>query len=404
MREFIEILLKFIREDLLEKLRTWSLRRKIVLLFLIATTTLICLYRDTGRRLLMVAWNPTSIPLREADLKDLDGAITRTAKFLFTDYKDGLDTIFMPSQKYQAWNLAQIAVALEGLELSGNAFIIDRTGFLKFVQARLDTNCNCWHEIYGGEGYPKHVGATAWVVFALARLKQNATEKQIEFLLEQQHDDGFWTMFAWKDPRFASTYATAWSILALHEQLEEKLVDPEIETRIQSAIERGVAWINRVKQPGAGLWNLYPNYPKQLGQNKLSLSNSGLIIHAFHHLPQRDISRTDETLMDQLPSVLPKPNDWDELNDFINVSDSSLVKESLRCLILPWLLIAAVDTYPHIKLWQRVKALEFVENLIRELDDMDFEISQENWIAAEMLIALRQLKSNYLTLGKTVLR
>src|SRR6266700_3500485 len=152
-----------------------------------------------------------------------------------------------------AWAVAQIWLALDGLDPE----VANGGQRLRaFMSSMRDSICQCWRET---EDKLPHSLATAWVLYALAHYGQPATYEEIEDVLKRQGGTGWWAMFpSLPDEVNASTSATAWTVLALHHQLEKDLIAPEQRDAAKEAIERSTRWLTRRAVVGAARWTEYP--------------------------------------------------------------------------------------------------------------------------------------------------
>ena len=145
-----------------------------------------------------------------------------------------------------------------------------RTYFSKHTEIA----CNCWQETPDSQ---PNVAVSGWVLLALAELKSPAVESQVRFILKEQKRDGWWAVFqATDDQANASTFGTAWALIGLQTQLQNKLIPQTMEEEVSNAIGKGSSWL--IRHQGSGTrWKDYPFQEK--GANSDSLS--GLVMHAL---------------------------------------------------------------------------------------------------------------------------
>ena len=102
----------------------------------------------------------------------------------------------------------------------------------------------CWQD-NSSLGNPRNIPKTSWIIFTFAEIDIPATDTEIRFLLDQQHLDGSWSFFQITDDSpYSSTYATAWAVLALNNQLSKNLIsDPLLSNKVSKAINTGASWL-----------------------------------------------------------------------------------------------------------------------------------------------------------------
>src|SRR5271170_2039633 len=142
-----------------------------------------------------------------------------------------------PGGMYDAWTEAQLRVALDGIAT------VDDPELLLWFQGQMSGGrCWCWRQHPSSE--VGHIGATAWVLLAFSRMKQQPGESQIAFLLTNQHAAGWWPQYPSLDVEDnASTYATAPSVWALHELLRRDLIVKRQKIGVETAILLGRDWL-----------------------------------------------------------------------------------------------------------------------------------------------------------------
>jgi hypothetical protein len=283
-----------------------------------------------------------------------------------------------------AWAIAQIWLALDGLDPD----VANGGERLRaFMRSTRDSNCRCWRET---EDKPAHSLATAWVLYALAHYGQPATSEEIEEVLKRQGDTGWWAMFrsSLPDERNASTSATAWTVLALHHQLEKNLIAAEQRDGVKQAIERSVRWLTRRAVVSAARWTEYP--PEQTFERGLDyLAASALVIHTLHVVAgARDF---DNLWLDRLPQRVPGPIENEVAKGYVFLDNGQLTLDDVRHYPFPWMLRATVEAYQSGTTAQRARALLWLEEAFKSpMREEDFH--KEYWTMAETLFALRQVQ------------
>src|SRR5260370_21197459 len=104
--------------------------------------------------------------------------------------------------------------------------------------------CHCWRR--QPKSLEDHIGVTAWVLVAFSRLKHEPSRAEIEFLLNNQHSDGWRPQFPSTDQEEnASTFPTAMSVCALHELSKRALIPHQTNGACRTAIHMGTARLVR---------------------------------------------------------------------------------------------------------------------------------------------------------------
>ncbi|HKF05027.1 MAG TPA: hypothetical protein VKB49_22095, partial [Candidatus Sulfotelmatobacter sp.] len=198
---------------------------------------------------------------------------------------------------YGPWTEAQLVVSLQGDNT------ISSGEMANWFESHSGT-CACWRM---WPATPEHLGTTAWVLLALARMGARPRVEQIDFVLHNQHVAGWWSMYpASDDPRNASTYATSFSIWALAELSRRNLIDKPQEAPVVEAISRGRTWLlDNTVDGRPGLWKDYPN--GEYGEESIGVS--GVALHALHRTTGPAPIINDSDWMAHLPATLPMPKE-----------------------------------------------------------------------------------------------
>jgi hypothetical protein len=343
-----------------------------------------------ARRLVMATEHAKSIPLRGTDRDKLDSLIRQIGDFVYSAYSREFEVQNSPGKFVWAWDAAQMAVALEGINLPERR-PISRSKLLAFIARTRDPKCFCWEERPNEGDTRAHLGATAWVLFAKARLGSPAEPQELQFILASQNaHEGSWPMFPCTETYSGSTYATSWCIIALREQARRGLVREPWLTAVNTAVQAGASWLEAHRIP-QGLWTSYPSIPSL---SDTSISNSGLAVHALHagSASHREAEKTWMMLL--TPEFVPgfqseAYNSW-------YCQQQNFQREDVRYFILPWKLVATVDAYQQGTLFERARAIKAIEVIMDHGDDFLRSIKGEYFIGAENLIALRHLREGLL--------
>lgn len=284
------------------------------------------------------------------------------------------------------WTEAQLVISLQGTDT------INRDEMARWFEDR-SGKCFCWHMWTGPENQaPDHIGTTAWVLLALARMGVRPRPQEIDFILANQHVAGWWPMYpASDDPGNASTYATSFATWALAELLRRDLIDKSQEGPVKSAIHKGREWLEDNTVPGKkGMWKDYPNG----AYGEESISVSGLALHTLHRTPGPVPTANDAYWMAHLPSDLPMPKDDTSSSATVITKQFGPSADSTHHFKLPWVLIGTVDAYPAGNIVQRAHAARLFHQVSDRRDPIRDDLHGMPWLQAETLIALRYVRGD----------
>ena len=245
------------------------------------------IYRSAAAFGKIVTSAPTQIPLDTALTFKIRETSRRLAEGLRGDLNDP-DNLYPAS----AWTLAQLTAASNGM-IKIKAEVVRA-----YIRNTEEIECNCWQET--PDRLP-NVAVSGWVLFALSKLNYPATEAEVRFFLKEQKRDGWWSVFQATDNEAnASTFGTAWALIALQTQLRNKLIPQTMEEDVLNAIGKGSSWLIRHRGSGSR-WKDYPFHEN--GENSDSLS--GLVMHALHLTAPDSITQLKKDWLDNLPSKVP---------------------------------------------------------------------------------------------------
>lgn len=299
--------------------------------------------------------------------------LTQELRGSFQQLRASNDASFTP------WSVAQFSVTLN--EQDG----LDRDFLSNFFQSRMDRICNCWRET--PEKAP-HVGATSWVLYSIATHDIEVPLDSVRFLLGLQNEKGWWPLYpAQSLDQNASSYATAWAIIALN-QLNVRIRDKELDGQIGRATAKAAAWLMDSHIASRARWYDYPFGTKKVE----SLSVSGLVLHALHsRLKAKDLVALDAKWIAELPAELGSASESDLTDTYIILRNGALDFDRTRHYRLQWAMIATVDAYANATLFAKAKALAWFELMLRQ-EIVDEDVLKQNWVSSELVLALTHLR------------
>jgi serine/threonine protein kinase len=263
-----------------------------------------------------------------------------------------------------------------------------------------------------------HIAASAWGLLASMRFSSSKTitdddiDKQVGYLLAQKNAAGWWPLFpsSKNSAQVPSTYATAYSLLALNAYRKRKTKSPEV----AEAISSGRAWLLNSNVEGTVNWNDVPEKDAPSGVTaKASVGLSGLVFHVLHVLQRTEVelrlpdeqsgvgasqqvalTRLSKGWLDQLPVIPPDPAAG--VTSEINFAGETWLKDKTTNLNMPWAIIALADAYAAGDDRQKALVLEWMSKTIHDIDvalkdPKETFKSDFYYKRAELLIALRYL-------------
>jgi hypothetical protein len=251
----------------------------------------------------------------------------------------------------------------------------------RYARAQAKQPCACWPELPDRPGDPASVFISGFVLAAMASQATKASAAEIGFLLQQQHAQGSWPMFEGvKTLEYASTYTTAWALIGLHAQ--HQLADTAEQALIDAAIDRGRAWLLRVREPGAR-WRAYP----ALAGSTVSGSISGMVLHALHLLGTTSLATLDDEWLQNLPPV-PEASAVEHAY-VVTQTPLGEIHDNSEQVILPWTLAATVDAYENGGLISRARALRWIDHAVSDPGVIAGDRQKDSWTRAELLYGLQ---------------
>ena len=277
-----------------------------------------------------------------------------------------------------AWEASQMIISTTG------RLAIGEDDAVNLLNARKNSECQCYY--YNNR---QHIAASGWALLAMNKLKASPTREQIAFILDRQNPAGWWPLYypLSVSERNASTYATAYAVLALYEYLGVGVSENGDQEKIRLAIQRGQRWLIESNIDGSASWWDVPNCPEG---RKTSIGLSGLVLHVLHRTraSASDLDNLDKLWRQRLPDLLPEVSD--------NVESTAVlennIKEDAKNLKMPWAIIATTDAYAGGTDVQKEQAVNWMSDIINNIDRTLPEVTGKPYfIKAELLISLRYL-------------
>ena len=316
--------------------------------------------------------NETTIPLSTSLSKQLHETTKRLSNSLQQDITNP-----QKMNPESPWALSQAVIA------SNRIAHIDKNKIQTYFENVSSKKCNCWQEILN-DSYPSLIPASGWIIYAMAELGIPATDAEISFFLNEQHKDGWWGLFPLEGSEFASTYGTAWAVLGLQNQLSNNLVSKVLTDSVVDAISKASAWLISNRENNDSRWKNYPLSTK----GQISESISGLVLHTLNLTSSDSISQIKESWLDKIPLTVPLVSDSENYFIWIPTKDKSFQIDKFVQIKLPWLLLATIDSYSDGDFFQRIKALKWLEDTLKQKNVINADRQPDNWWRAELLLAI----------------
>jgi hypothetical protein len=283
---------------------------------------------------------------------------------------------------YSAWTEAQMVMSLPKQD------IVDTAEMSEWFQAQIGKNSKSWREF--SSNCCEHFGATGWVLLAFARMNVSPQEQQIEFVLRNQRPLGSWPNWpALGAPENASTYATAVSAWALEELSQRELIPAQQKNAARQRIGKARDWLlNNTVMGKAGRWKDYPH--GMYGVESIGVS--GFALHVLHRTPGPAPAANDRSWMANLPSELPNLTEASSSGSPVGTQDNGVLNDHTHHYALPWLVIGTADAYSQGTFPQRAQAARLFYKVGQQRETIARDLKEMPWLAAEMLLSLRELQ------------
>lgn len=281
------------------------------------------------------------------------------------------------ASQYNAWTLAQMAVALRPSDGETKEWIRAR-----MAEWRPDGAATWIESDHDPSG---KVPILTWGILAQATAIGPLDWEQVELLLSIQQDGG-WPVYV-DDDGNPSTYATAMAVIALS-AASQHAATPADALRTRQAIESAVDWLQ--KNGNDGRWRDYPSGGTvRPGTGALATYAINVGHDALGKEAESDRVRVNQSFLSVLQPV-------DVESDFSEVSGRNVISNRIdhaRVFLYPSQLLGVNRSYRSGALSQQVAALEWIEavrdNVARAKDS-----ETKPWVAAEYLWALDKVLEN----------
>jgi len=312
---------------------------------------------------------------------ELFDTLKETKKRLYLRAKQ--DTRDISNEIYTSWTTSQLIISFgKDRKKLGS---IEKSNILNKINIGKAINCPCWAELKNSNKDFHLPFVAGWISSALALLNVPLESDVFDFIIKEQSSEGWWSMFpANTDRQYASTYATAWAVMGLKDQVERHLISGYQLQEANDAISKGVTWLSSEQK--SAKWK---NYPYLVNGSEYSESISGLVLHLLNRFGSNDVDYFNKKWIDVLPNRVVTIEEVEK--PYIEIlTPSGPIFDHFQQIIMPWMLIATVDAYRSGSFWQKAKALRWLEKVLADEGFMSSD-SRMPWWRAESLIGINYI-------------
>ncbi|HXN88741.1 MAG TPA: hypothetical protein VN890_05225 [Methylocella sp.] len=287
-----------------------------------------------------------------------------------------LDLSEMSNGILTAWSTAQAVVSVSGFDIS----IVETHKIVDFINSKQTPGCECWAETSDRLRDFHSPFISGWIFCAYAEIGIPVPEGALNTLLSEQQEAGWWSTFPVnRDRQYASTYTTAWALLGLLRQKQKGYINIEKRAAVEKALTRGAHWLLSVRDHAR--WKSYP-----YSVSKESESISGLVLHVINQLLGEDAKQFNVEWLEKLPGRVILAGEAEDF--YIEIpTPAGMAFDHWEQLKMPGLTVATVDAYSSGNVFQRAKALRWLENILDD-ESVSSSDARKEWWRAEVLYSL----------------
>lgn len=250
-----------------------------------------------------------------------------------------------------------------------------------------------------------HVASSSWVLMAYAAQRKTPPPELFDFIIDMQHHDGWWPIYAGvdADDDNASVYATVTASWALLETMQTQNLSTEQKAAAAKALGKSVEWIGDSNLRQSALWRPYPE--RSAGGPSISVSGNALFLlhetNKFLGVPG-SLETPDQFWISNLTMDVPDDDGYEQSQDKISDPHGVLIgQDQTRYWLFPWKLAGSAAAYENSTLFQRAKIIRWLEAAIEHHDPSE-TVKDRQWLEAEILLALLYLQEKSVPQKTTV--
>jgi hypothetical protein len=194
-----------------------------------------------------------------------------------------------------------------------------------------------------------------------------------------------------RDDSNAAVHATAVLAIALAEARRAGVIPAPLRPRVDAALTRAVAWLNRGPSEGAR-WTDYPNDDRRTE----SLVFAAMATVASGAAGDLRDSHAADAFVRSVRPVLPAPTEILPSGAYVELANGQRFFDSYRHPVSPWVGAAAVMTYARAGPADKARLRPIIRQWLA-VDFTDENLLRQDWIAAETLflraLAFRALRA-----------
>lgn len=169
-------------------------------------------------------------------------------------------------------------------------------------------------------------------------------------------------------------------MLGIFRQKQKGYLTVDQSAAVDRALRRGVAWLVSVRDHAR-----WKSYPYSSYETEDSESISGLVLHTINVLGE-DAHQFNVEWIEKLPERTITIGEYERLHVEIPTPSGMAIDHFVQ-LKMPWMTVATVDAFPSGNVFQRAKALKWLENTLNDESVLASDKRKE-WWRAEVLYSL----------------
>jgi len=247
--------------------------------------------------------------------------------------------------------------------------------YFDYLASVVNADCRCYYS----DSIP-HTIANAWALMAAAKLRHPIPPGLLEAVLNGQSPDGWWMISLNAVPanENGAIHPTALLTIALAEARRAGIVPADQRARVDAALRRAVAWLNRGPQNGAD-WSDYPANERRT-ENLLFAAYAAVASHvATNGEPSAAAGAFLRSVRQLPPATEQIPS-----GAYISLTTGVRFFDDYRHPTAPWIGAAAVIAWRQADSSQRRVLREIIRQWV-ETNLADDAILRQDWLTAETL-------------------